>query len=397
MIMNILQKAEEYIFQLFKDTPNKGYFYHDFTHTIRVVRGVEELVAGEKVTEQEALLLKLAAWFHDVGYINGCEQHEERGAQIAESFLKENDFDAEDTATVKRLILSTQLSHEPVDNLEMIMRDADFYHFAEDNYIEISNLLKKELEFCSNSCITDLMWNKGNWNIMSRLHRYYTDYAKKNWQPKKEDNLLKVADKLEKMIEEDTSKDKAKEKKKKAKEERPERGIDTVFRVTLNNHTRLSGIADSKANILLSVNAIIISISLSALIPKLDSPSNAHLIIPTFILLLSSVITIIFAILSTKPKVTSGSFTRDDINNRKVNLLFFGNFYEMPLEEYTWAMNEMMKDREYLYNSMIKDLYYLGIVLDRKYKLLRITYNVFMFGLIASVISFILAFKGIGF
>jgi hypothetical protein len=199
------------------------------------------------------------------------------------------------------------------------------------------------------------------------------------------------------MIEEDTSKDKVKEKKKKAKDERPERGIDTVFRVTLNNHTRLSGIADSKANILLSVNAIIISISLSALIPKLDSPSNAHLIIPTFILLLSSVITIIFAILSTKPKVTSGSFTRDDINNRKVNLLFFGNFYEMPLEEYTWAMNEMMKDREYLYNSMIKDLYYLGIVLDRKYKLLRITYNVFMFGLIASVISFILAFKGIGF
>ena len=92
MIMNILQKAEEYIFQLFKDTPNKGYFYHDFTHTIRVVRGVEELVAGEKVTEQEALLLKLAAWFHDAGYINGCEQHEERGAQIAESFLKENDL-----------------------------------------------------------------------------------------------------------------------------------------------------------------------------------------------------------------------------------------------------------------------------------------------------------------
>src|SRR5690554_8164002 len=69
-----------------------------------------------------------------------------------------------------------------------------------------------------------------------------------------------------------------KEKKLK-KLERPERGIDTLFRVTLRNHTQLSAIADSKANILLSVNSIIISIILTAIIPKLDSPSNSHLII----------------------------------------------------------------------------------------------------------------------
>lgn len=166
-----------------------------------------------------------------------------------------------------------------------------------------------------------------------------------------------------------------------------------MFRVTLNNHTKLSQIADSKANILLSVNAIIISIALSTLIPKLDSPTNAHLIVPTFVMLMFSVISIIFAILSTRPKVTSGLFTRKDIEEKKVNLLFFGNFHKMPLDEYQWAMNVLMKDREYLYNSMIKDLYYLGLVLNRKYKLLRITYTVFMFGIITSVIAFVWAFK----
>jgi len=150
-------------------------------------------------------------------------------------------------------------------------------------------------------------------------------------------------------------------------------------------------------SIFLSVNAIIISICLSTLIPKLDSAKNAHLIYPTFVLLISSVATIIFAILSTKPKVTSGTFTREDIEKQKVNLLFFGNFHKMPLEEYTWAMNEVMKDRTYLYNSLIQDLYYLGLVLNRKYKLLRITYNIFMVGILASVISFVLAFIGIGF
>ena len=184
--------------------------------------------------------------------------------------------------------------------------------------------------------------------------------------------------------------------KRKGNEDKPDRGIDTLFRVTLGNHTRLSGIADSKANILLSVNAIIISIALSTLIPKLDSPKNVHLVVPTFIMLMSSVITIIFAILSTRPKVTKGVFTKKDIEDKKVNLLFFGNFYKMPLTDYQWAMNEMMKDREYLYNSMIKDLYYLGIVLEKKYRLLRIAYNIFMIGIVLSVIAFVVAFKTIG-
>ena len=143
----------------------------------------------------------------------------------------------------------------------------------------------------------------------------------------------------------------------------------------------------------MSVNAIIISIALSSIVPKLDSPSNAHLVIPTFIMLMFSVICIVFAILSTRPKVTSGTFTRKDIEDRKVNLLFFGNFYKMPLEEYEWAVNEMMKDNTYLYNSMIKDLYYLGIVLEKKYKLLRITYTIFMVGIIISFLAFFFAFN----
>lgn len=181
--------------------------------------------------------------------------------------------------------------------------------------------------------------------------------------------------------------------KKKDKKQKPERGIDTMFRTTLNNHNNLSSLVDNKANILLSVNAIIISVSLTTIIPKLDNPSNSHLIIPTLILIISSVITIIFTILATRPSVTKGSFTRNEVDEKKVNLLFFGNFYKMPYEDYNWAMNELIKDKNYLYNSMIKDLYYLGIVLERKYRLLRVAYTIFMFGIIISVLSFLIAFK----
>ena len=134
---------------------------------------------------------------------------------------------------------------------------------------------------------------------------------------------------------------------------------------------------------------------MSTLIPKIDAPRNAHLVIPSFVMIMFSVACIILAIMSTRPKVSSGTFTRKEIEEKKVNLLFFGNFYKMPLEEYLWAMKEMMSDRQYLYDTMIKDLYYLGIVLNRKYKLLRLTYTVFTVGIIASVIAFVVAFRNV--
>ena len=64
----------------------------------------------------------------------------------------------------------------------------------------------------------------------------------------------------------------------------------------------------------------------------------------------------------------------------------------MDLPDYEWSMNEMMNDREYLYRSMIKDIYYLGKVLAKKYKFLRLSYNIFMFGLVVAILAFIVAF-----
>lgn len=165
-----------------------------------------------------------------------------------------------------------------------------------------------------------------------------------------------------------------------------------MFRVTLKNHITLSNIADTKANILLSVNAIIVSLVLSNLVSKLDNPSNEYLIVPTIIFVAFTVASIILSILATRPNVTSGKFTKEDVANKKVNLLFFGNFHKMKLDEFEWAMGEMMQDRDYLYSSMKKDLYFLGKVLDKKYKILRLTYTVFMVGIIVSVTAFAISF-----
>ena len=167
------------------------------------------------------------------------------------------------------------------------------------------------------------------------------------------------------------------------------KGIQTMLRLTSENHMRLSEMADNKANILISVNAIIISVILSVLIRKIEV--DTHLAIPTLIFLFSSLVTIVISILGTRPKITKGSFTREDILNRRTNLLFFGNFFNTGLEEYKWGMATMMKDPNYLYGTLVDDIYYLGKVLGRKYKLVRIAYSVFMIGIIISALAFILA------
>lgn len=159
-----------------------------------------------------------------------------------------------------------------------------------------------------------------------------------------------------------------------------------MFRTTSQNHFELSSLADGKANIMISVNAIIISVVLTFLFARLFY--YPEYIIPTVLLVATSLGAMIFSILATRPSVNEGTFTEDDIRNKKTNLLFFGNFYRMNLNDYQWGMNEMLKDKEYLYNSMIKDIYFLGTVLARKYKLLRIAYTIFMWGLIVSVIAF---------
>lgn len=397
--MNIVQKAENYVFGLFKDKLSPDYIYHNFNHTLRVVSNAREIAKAEGVNDEEAEMLVLAAWFHDAAYIDGPLEHEQRSGVMAIDFLTANGYPTEKAERVAALIRVTKLGTNPETRDEMIMRDADCSHFSDENYCDLSQLLREEWKITQGKEFSDLEWSLINRNVLIHEHRFYSDYGKEKLQPLKEANIARLQNIItalelkSKQENKDKDKKEKKEKEKKDKDNKPDRGIDTMFKVTLTNHTRLSEIADSKANILLSVNAIIISVSLSTLIPKLDSPRNAHLMLPTFILIFFSVVSIIFAILSTRPKVTSGTFTRKDIEDRKVNLLFFGNFYKMPLQEYEWAVNEMMKDRDYLYDSMIKDLYFLGLVLNRKYKLLRSTYTVFMIGIIVSVASFVYAFK----
>src|SRR5690606_23025782 len=386
---NILNKTKEFVLNLFKEKLPSTFLYHNYSHTECVCNGVDEIIENTDLNEENRLALKLAALLHDTGYTVTIEGHEDESVKIATNFLKEHGVDDKIIDTVNRCILATKLDSAPTTTLEKIMKDADTSHFGKDNFNNTSEFLRRELDILCLKKYSPKEWLDENIQLLSEKHQFYTDYALKNWQSQKDINISKLKRKKEKL----TLKSNTEDLKNQLKNENPERGIQTFFRVALKNHIKLSEIADTKANILLSVNAIIISLVLSNLISKLDSPSNNYLIIPTLIFTISSVVSMVLSVIATRPNITSGEFTKEDVEQKRVNLTFFGNFHKMELKEYQWAISELIKDKTYLYDSMTKDLYFLGKVLDRKYRILRITYNIFMTGMIISVIAFIVAFK----
>lgn len=392
---SIVTESQKFATKLLNENLDTAFVYHNIAHTQNVVESVKTLVDLSNLTDSEKEILLISAWFHDVGYTKSIENHEQESANLAKNFLILKNYPSEYIDTVYNTILATKIGFTPKSKLEKIIRDADCAHIGNKNFSEQLELLRKEWEINGTKIYTDAEWLNENINFLATKHRFYTNEAANIWSKRKSKNLSELIKNKKKT---DSDEKKLLQKKdeldfKKNKIELPERGIETMFRVTLKNHITLSNIADTKANILLSVNAIIVSLVLSNLIPKLDNPSNKHLIIPTAIFVIVTLASIILSVLATRPNVTSGKFTKEDVANKKVNLLFFGNFHKMKLNDFEWAMGEMMLDKDYLYASMKKDLYFLGLVLNKKYKILRLTYSVFMIGIVISVIAFTIAFQ----
>ena len=388
---NILEQSKTYASQILQDQLDDMFVYHNLNHTQRVVEAAKMIGEASGLSGEEQEVVDIAAWFHDTGYSLGCNQHEKSSAEIARTFLEEKGVDNAKITQVIDCIMATRVPQKPSNLMEQVLCDADLAHLACEDYTDMSERMHKEIEKVHDKQIETKKWNEMNYAFF-KDHEYFTPFAKEHLQPVKEENLSAIKKaKSDKSVDEKYVK---KLEKKLAKleakaEKKPDRGIETMFRTTSKNHLELSAMADNKANIMISVNTIILSVVVSVLIRKLYEYPN--LILPTILLIVVCLVTIVLAILATRPNVSSGTFTDDEVLNKRTNLLFFGNFHKMKLERYEWGMKEMMRDGDYLYGSLIKDIYFLGVVLGKKYKLLRICYTTFMIGFVVSIIAFVVA------
>ena len=348
-----------------------------------------------RLNDQDRLILLVAGWFHDVGYVSTIEDHEQVGARMAERFLKDKKVDAEDISQVKLCILSTRYPQHPESILEQVICDADLLHLGQKDFLHKAALIREEWSLTRKLNYTDEQWHALNLEFISK-HVFHTAYCRKNYDKRKKKNAVFIeklmkGNKKRKSFQVTEDKTTESEREKTGKEMKMERGVETLFRTTSRNHMQLSSMADSKAHILLTINSILISIVISFLSKRVEQ--STYLVWPTALLLFVCLVTVVFAVLTTKPKISKGVFTKEQVARREANLMFFGNFHNMDLKTYDWGVKEIINDRDYLYSSMTRDVYYLGKVLALKYRYLNIGYKVFMYGLIVSVVAYGICFS----
>ena len=167
------------------------------------------------------------------------------------------------------------------------------------------------------------------------------------------------------------------------------RGKDTLFKVTVRNQIDQISIADNKANMIISINTIIITIVVTVLGTGVSLKAGpflefSQIVIPLTILMIACMVSATYAILAARPRIVNKGV------DGKGSLLFFGNYKDMALDEYLGKMDEILDSNPNIYRHLVIDMYNYGQILSRKYKLLYLAYTSFLVGMVLCVISYLM-------
>lgn len=380
----LLAESEKFISAFLAEKLPENILYHNFNHALMVKKYAEKIAENCTITREEMPTLQFCALFHDVGHVYSYEQHVEESVKIASDFLAKHNVNQQAITHVSEIIMATKLPQSPKDKIAEILCDADLMYIASENCYEQFELMYGETKMRDKKFCNRTIFELDSIRFFAD-HSYFTDYGRTILQPKKEAAFSRILDQMRQR--ELKRNNKGTDTKKNASYSR---GVETLFRLTARNQINLNSIADNKSNILISVNAIIISIIITLLVGNLGNVSNN--ILPAIIFLIISLVTVVLAILSTRPNVKWGDYTEDELKQNKVDLTFFGNFLNMDYDLYLKSVKSMIKNDEHLYSTMIKNQYSLGKILAKKFRLIKIAYNVFMIGIVITVITFLVTF-----
>jgi predicted metal-dependent HD superfamily phosphohydrolase len=384
---NIITAAEDYVRRLFEEKiPSNLYTYHNWVHTVQVRDEAILLARQAGIKAEDIEILNLASLFHDVGFSESYNGHEDHGIRIAREFLTEANYPPDRIEKIVDLINVTRVDTKPRTHLEALLKDADTSSLGKPHFQIYTNSLRKELNAVQNAVLTKRDWAITNLKFLDE-HEYFSPEGKERYSKTKLENKRLLMEELVLLD--------LKEQEKIAQAEPntigTSKSAQTMFKTALRNHIDLSAIADNKANIMLSVNALIITFALPLLGKEIAN--NRILLYPTILLLTVCVVSMIFATMATRPIPMKGYSSMESILAKKSNLFFFGNYYRMSFEEYEKGMNATVADDTILDTTIMRDLFFLGRTLGVKYGYLRKCYTIFMYGIITTVIAFVFVFS----
>lgn len=344
----------------------------------RWIKKAEKIGAKEGLDEYDRQLVLVALHFITYGYL---KRDLELGEQAARQYLLERQFPEADIQIIEALIAGVRVGKTPELLREKVLHDTLYAYLGTKGFREKITLLRMEEEMIAGRPYQDDEWTQYVLNL-GMNNRYYTAYAENKYGARRRKNIANLR---QSQMKANVNAQKERTGKNIG------RGIDTLYRVNFSNHINLSSIADGKANILISINTILLSIIItigSTGRSFLESTLEADAIhyTPMLVLLCTCVASLVFAVLSTRPKIVEKAVDQKP----QTNLLFFGNFLQVSQNEFVEYLEGLKNNQKMLYGDMGKDLYNLGHILKQKYRLLTVAYNVFLFGIILTALVFLL-------
>jgi predicted metal-dependent HD superfamily phosphohydrolase len=169
--------AEEFARRILAHALPSNFTFHNLTHTEEVVAMATEIGRAEGLNTAELHVVTLAAWFHDIGYTEAYERHEEAGASIARHFLTGQGCPFALIECVTECIMATKMPQSPKNLLECVLCDADVANLGTEAFLEKSERLRNEIESVLDICFTDEEWYTSSLTFCQQ-HQFHTSYAR---------------------------------------------------------------------------------------------------------------------------------------------------------------------------------------------------------------------------
>jgi hypothetical protein len=386
---DIATLAQQFVLNLFNQKNDPRLVFRTYRQTMEIAKAVTSLAQANGFMEKEWEVAELAAWFSNVGYLFDYHNPEAKSIELAEKFFAAHHFSPEKKVAIVAALKSLFSDQSPRTTEAQLLSDAVHSVQYGTGFFENAPLMQLEHELLLNQHFSKAEWDQ---LLMRQLLgvSFFTSQAKINFEPVVARHILTLRERMEKRKSKNNP-DNQEDKKFKNLERKLSPGAQTYFRTNYRTHINLSAIADNKANIMISVNAILISVMISVISYRNMTETNPAVLMPVVIFLVTGLTSLIFAVLAARPKVTSLINDATPLEEARRNLMFFGNFVSLRLDRYEELMGQMFNDSELLYGNMTRDLYNLGKVLDRKYRFLSVSYNIFMVGFVATVLTFMVA------
>ena len=378
----LLARARSWVLDLFNQHADRRLLWHNFAHTNELVQLCSGLTQGREFEEEDLTALYTAAWFGFTGWMFDPAEPLSASRQLALQFLHAEQQSERLRQKVSYLLGLIELAERPGNPTGQVLWDALVALEFAGNYGESQKLRRKEREELSGETIPGAAWRQEELARLNGL-QCYTAEGKARYEPA----LARNARELERRVREDAPSP--------LREEpavRPTNGnpVSAYFRSAYQTHIHLSGIADSKAQMLLSVNALLISVLISVLSYSNLAETRPMLLIPIMLFLLFGLSSLLFAVLSVRPRVSRSPMDSSSDAERRGALLFFGHYTRLDVDRYVEEMTALCADGAELQRAMHRDLHALGTVLDHKFRTVAMAYNLFLAGAIGGVVSFLL-------